>query len=329
MSWSLYTWTFRLRSPLHVGFHKTMHLFRTRPYAPGKLVWGALTAKLAPLFPLSDYLKTGQALEEVFRFSNLYLYTGGDTLYLPRYTEREGLKFGLADKSLTRRDFEKYFFSSMASTAVKPETFTAEEGLLHQVEFINPYLISSRTDADNFTPVYLRGLLWIKKPAETAVFQVIEKDGGIVLSQNDTNSEVNFAELVKRLQIGGERKYGFGLLELQGIPEQILGSDGNEAIRLPGFPGRWRPDKEVVRIGLGQDEPLWGHVLSPEKVPCRGFLEPLVGRNWDMVKGAGQNIKSEGLAWAPGSLLQEARTFEVTPHGTWFADGGTSLKETT
>lgn len=316
MSWELYSWTFRLCSPLHVGFHRIIHLSRTRPYVPGRLIWGVLTAKSAVLLGLSDYHLTGRGLEEAFRFGYLYLCLAEGTPYLPRYTMEEGLRFGLGAQRFTQREFEKQFLGAVAAAAIEPESFTAEEGMLRHVEFINPYL-AVRTKAEGFTPVYLKGLFWARE-TETKAFRVVKKGQGIAFMANEETKEVDLAhELVDCFQIGGERRCGFGLLALEDGPEPVRGGGKGAAANLPGFPGRWYADQRAVYLTIGKDEPVWGHVLDPEKVPARGLIEPLVGRSWDQAKGAGQMITSDGLAWAPGSVPQEERTFVVGPHGLW------------
>ncbi len=118
MTWHLYSLTFRLKSPLHIGFHKVMHLFRTRPYVPARPFWGALTAKLTRKLGLSDYDKVGEFLKKTMRFGYLYLSDGSD-LFIPRYTD-EGLKFG----NLPLIEFEKRFISSLTSTSIAKNSFS-------------------------------------------------------------------------------------------------------------------------------------------------------------------------------------------------------------
>ena len=120
-----------------------MHLFRTRPYVPGRQIWAALTAKLTLLFGLSDYQKVGSALEEVFRFGYLYPSLEEGYPHIPCFTKDKGLTFGWGERCLTRREFEKKFLSSTASVAIDPQSFTVEEGMLYQVEFVSPYLTRS------------------------------------------------------------------------------------------------------------------------------------------------------------------------------------------
>ena len=97
MSWHLYVLTFKLKSPLHVGFHKVMHFSRTRAYVPAKTFWGALTAQLTRYLRRSDYIEIGENLKRVVRFGYFYLSkkssNGEEKVFIPNYTN-EGLRFG-------------------------------------------------------------------------------------------------------------------------------------------------------------------------------------------------------------------------------------------
>ena len=204
MSWRLYSLTFRLKSPLHIGFHKVMHLFRTRAYVPARPFWGALTAKLTRQLGLTDYEKIGEFLKKAMRFG--YLYPSVENkIFAPSYTE-EGLKF----RNLAQIDFEKRFLSSLASTAIELDSLTAEEGMLHEVEFLSPYTMDGR-------PIFLKGLLWVSEFSEGGLSITFEGDEFYIAYKSN---QIKFSELVDTLQVGGERKYGFGLLKIEGRPKK-------------------------------------------------------------------------------------------------------------
>jgi len=296
MNWRLYTWTFHLKSPLHVGFHKIMHFFRTRPYVPGKLLWGALTAKLTSMLGINDYQKVGEFLKKAMRFGYLYPYVEGQ-LYLPEYTER-GLMFG----PLSKNEFERKFISSTASAAIEPESLSAEEGMLHEVEFISPHTI------DDGKPVYLRGFVWIREFAESKIS--LSKDNNELVINHDT-TKIGFRnQLANQFQIGGERKYGFGLVKLKEFNE----TSSND---LNTLPGKWREKDGEVCITINSDNPIWSHILCSNNINTKGNIEPLVERNWDAEKGAGRRLTSYGLFWCPGSILCEDKTFRITEFGLW------------
>jgi CRISPR/Cas system CSM-associated protein Csm3 (group 7 of RAMP superfamily) len=277
-----------------------MHFYRTRPYVPGKPLWGALTAKLTPLLGLDDYQKVGEFLKKVIRPGYLYPYIESNEkseLYYPKYTEK-GLMFGL----LSKYEFEKRFISSMASTAIEAQSLTAEDGMLHEVEFISHYTI------DDGKPVFMSGFIWVREFSENDISLSI-KDEVIITC---LEKKVKFKDqLANRLQLGGERKYGFGLVELHKIVE-IKDPKFNE------LPGEWKEENGEVCISLKRDDPIWAHVKHFENLKIKGDIELLVGREWDPDKGAGQKPpKSSDLCWTPGSILCEDRTFKVDEFGIW------------
>lgn len=296
MSWQVYEWKFRLKSPLHIGFHKIMHFFKTRPYVPGKILWAALTAKLTPMLGINDYKKVGEFLKKIVRIGYLYPYVEGQ-FYNPQYTE-EGLKFG----SLTQNEFEKKLISSMASAAIDAESLTAEEGMLHEVEFISPYTI------DNGKQVYLKGLLWLREFSEDGL-KLSKSNNELIITHN--GASFNFkSQLANWFQIGGERKYGFGLIELTELDE----ISSNE---FSGLPGKWNEEDGEVCMSINSNYPIWSHVFYSNNLNIKGNIEPLVGRDWEDSKGAGRKLTSHGLFWSPGSILCEERTFKITAFGLW------------
>jgi len=299
MSWRLFKWTFRLKSPLYVGFHKVMHFYRTRPYVPGKPLWGALTAKLTPLLELNNYRIVGDFLKKVIRPSYLYLCKEDNDkgeLYYPKYTEN-GLMFCL----LSQYEFEKRFISSMASTAIEAQSLTAEEGMLHEVEFISPYTI------DDGKPVFLSGFIWVREFSENDISLSIRDK--VIITYNGTKVEFK-DQLANRLQLGGERKYGFGLVELKEFSE--INNNGFDEL-----PGTWSEKNDEVCIYLNKDNPIWSHLLHFNDLKIKGNFEPLVGRDWNAETGAGKKLEQFGLCWSPGSILCEDRTFKVDESGIW------------
>lgn len=292
MSWNMYTWTFQLKSPLLIGFHKVMHFFRTRPYVPGKLIWGALTAKLTPAIGTSDYEQVGNCLRESFRFGYLFPSDGRE-IYIPKYTD-EGCKFG----DLTQYEFEKKLISSTASAAIEPYSLSAEEGMLHEVEFISPYTI------DDGEPVYFKGLFWIRNSQDNQ-FKIIKENGKLYIQCNGVEADI------KNFQVGGERKYGFGLLKLIEIDDRNLDS----------FSGKWDEENGEVILTVNNNGAIWSHLRYSEHLDMKGNIEPLVGRNWEIVKGAGRKLESLGLFWSPGSILCQEKAVKVDEFGLWESKG--------
>ncbi len=296
MAWDLYECIFRVKSPLHIGFHKISFLSRTRPYVPGKLIWAALTAKLTPLLDINNYQKVAQFLKESICYGYFYLFVDNQ-LYFPKYTEKD-LKFG----DLYQNEFEKRFIHSMASTAIQPQTLTAEEGMFHEIEFINPYTI------DTGKKIYLKGLLWIKNAIGNEI-KMLNEDKSLIFSKGQKVAEFKKGFC---LQVGGEKRCGFGLIELEEI-KRISSYD------LQLFNGKWCEQNGEIIISINTDSPIWAHVKYSNNLKIKGDIELIIGKYWENAKGAGKLTRIEGLFWVPGSILIEDKKFKITDLGFWEA----------
>jgi len=248
---------------------------------------------------------------KVMRFGYFYLSIDVDEnrniIYIPKYTGK-GLKFGnIPEKELSQIEFEKRFISSLASTSIEPYSFTAEEGMLHEVEFISPYQIHK----DNEKPksVFLKGLLWVsERSGEKLAMQINENNFSIT----DGKTEVMFSNLADTLQIGGERKYGFGQLKLEEFKEV-----NDQDLDCLGFKGRWKETDDGIILELKRNDPIWSHAKYNSDLKIKGSIEPIVGRDWSD-KGAGRELRSHGLCWVPGSILEEDTIFKITEdYGLW------------
>lgn len=262
MTWKMYSVTFRLLSPLHVGWFKQGNLQRTRPYLSGKTLWGALTARLARMED-GSYEKTGNQVNEWLAFSYFY----------PSTQERNIWPWGeQAD------EFTWHYLGSYASTALNYDQNSAEEGSLHETECINPYTRQGE-------PVYLVGYIF-------------EKEG----------CSIKWQEALKRLQLGGERKYGWGRVRVIGEPQKTsVFWRGWEVSDLNGE----RPilvSEEVAR--------LYAHLrYSDSTDSVQGTLEPLVGRETQVDSEHGQHVQFYGLAWAPGSICKAGLRVKIGEFG--------------
>lgn len=300
MHWHLYVITFQIRSPIHIGYHKIAHLSKTRFYVPAKPLWGALTAELTRYLSLTDYQTVGEFLRKSIRFGYFYIYDGNQIL-LPKYTDT-GLKFG----SLSKAEFEKRFVNSFASTSIDSLTLTAEEGTLHEIEFIKP---CESVDKE----VLLKGLLWIREYIYSD-FMIRKGDKGFIIKYKEKS--IKFSNLLNKLQIGGERKYGFGSIKLYKFEE------ADKDLTEYGFPGRLinSKDSDVVLLELRKGEYVWSHVQHSPCLKIKGCIEPMVGRDWSE-KGAGRRLQFYGLYWVPGSKILEDTIFKVTEDfGKWVVD---------
>jgi len=177
MSWRQYTLTFRLLAPLHIGWRQTGNLMQTRPYVTGKAFWAALTARLTRNAgkgaDSQAYVEIGKAGQTHFRFPYLYPATKTESGYQTHYPWQP--------------DFDYLFLDSYTSAALNYDHQSAEDGLLHETEFIAP-----RTRCDQ--PVYLTGNLYVRSdlPDDLLPWQ----------------------EALPQLQFGADRNYGWGRVTL-------------------------------------------------------------------------------------------------------------------
>jgi hypothetical protein len=152
-------------------------------------------------------------------------------------------------------------------------------------------------------------LLWVSDKSEEKLTVQINEGG---VSITDGKNNVKFSDLANTMQIGGERKYGFGQLRLEELKEV-----NDQNLNPLGFEGRWKETGEEVMLEFKKDEFIWSHVRPNSDLKIKGNLEPIVGRDWGD-KGAGRELRSHGLCWVPGSILIEDKTFKITEDfGIW------------
>jgi len=179
--------------------------------------------------------------------------------------------------------------------------------MLHEVEFISPYEIHRENEESK--SVFLKGLLWICERSEEEMKVQINEDN---FSITDGKNDVKFSDLANTLQIGGERKYGFGQLKLEKLIKV-----NDQDLDHPGFKGRWKEDKDEIRLELKRNEFIWSHVKYDSDLKIKGSIEPVASRDWSD-RGAGRKLRSHGLCWVPGSILMEDKTFKITEDfGIW------------
>jgi hypothetical protein len=116
---------------------------------------------------------------------------------------------------------------------------------------------------------------------------------------------------VTRLQLGGERGYGWGWVEQARSP--------TPATDLFGYVTGLEGDEPTVTVPAGKQ--LLAHTVV-QGVEAQGEIEPLVGREWGDGKegqGAGQQVVFTNLCYLPGALVSQNTTFRVGPYGIWEA----------
>jgi len=290
MAWQAYRVVWRLRSPLHIGHSKVGNVQRTRPYVTGRVLWGALTQRLAQdSHAPPDYAGMGQAVHEHLAFSYFYPALRADD------GQGWSIQWPWGDPAGAGVPFYARLMGSYASTALVYPHHSAQEGSLHEVEFLSPRTLNDSESAD---PVYLIGTMFATPDAPAG-----------------------WPAALTRLQIGGERGYGWGRLERVALDA------------LPGTPTLWDHDLKLdgarpvvtLRDGarpvvtLRDGARLLAHT-AVDGVDARGEVEPLVGRAWG-ARGAGQKVEHLGVCYAPGAVVNVAADAEIHlrigPYGLW------------
>lgn len=284
MSWTAYRVVFKLKSPMHIGCGKVGNVQRTRPYVTGRVFWGALTLRLTrdatsrSATDSNQYKVFGDQVNSHLAFT--YFYPAIAKLQ-ENYSEGYEIAFPWDNES----QFRRRFLSSYASTALVYPQQAADEGLLHEVEFLSPRTL------DEGNQVYLIGY-------------VFEKEG----------STLQWQDACQRLQMGGERGYGWGdvkCVEIKLLENHDLFGKQKEQVT---FNGGW--DSPII-----QAERLLAHASSTG-ITATGEIEPLVGREWRSYnttnRYAGQHVEKFGdICWIPGSVVERSLDFVIRDFGIW------------
>ncbi len=276
MTWTACKVVFRLLAPMHIGWIKQGNVQRTRPYVTGKALWGALTARLTRDVPTlgGNYEEVGRKVNKELAFSYFYPATGKDVDLWPWGDQAD--------------EFAWRYLGSYASTALNYGRNTAEEGSLHETEFIAP-----RTRDDR--PVYLVGYIF-------------EHQG----------CALPWQEALSRLQLGGERTYGWGRVRLEPMSSPL---SSGEKFFVDGLEMVLDGDRPTLKAK--KDAPLLAHTLAAEfqgRQPVssvRGPVEPLVGRETDPQGRFGASLPPARICWPPGSTLTADAKIIVREYGIW------------
>lgn len=282
MAWQMFKVTYQLRSPLHIGYHKVGNLQRTRYYIPARNLWGAVTealtrrgfaTKVLQTSPPDDYRAVGDWVKDHCAFGYWFVEEDGKPL-APSY-KNGPLQYG----AYSATEFERRYLGAHLATALDAATTAAAEGSLHEVEFIAPY-------ASDGTCTHIGGYVFLDEEA-----------------QKHLGDEQAWSEWLGELQVGGERRYGFGRL----------------LIKFPNSEGARKLDDNRPQIQLKAHDLLPAHALT-DKVRAHGALEPFVGRQTSSDSGTfGAALTPALLCWTPGSFLDQETCFQINQSGIWHA----------
>lgn len=281
MTWKAYQVSFRLLSPMHVGWRKLGNLQQTRPYLIGHSIWGALTARLTREQRSSEYERVGGEVDQQLTFSYFYPYIDKNLVGMTLWPWPGD----------TWDDFSWTYLGSYASTALEGG-HSAEAGSLHETEYIAPHTRSiADTKGVTTKPVYLVGYIFVRD-----------------------DCTLSWENALDKLQFGGERSYGWGrvrletlllLPEIPELPQTVLCFDDYHV--------NYSGNRPVVTILEGK--PLLAHAIA-EAVECDGTIEPLVGRVTQKSGFGNEHAKPE-ICWMPGSKVKAEEKFEIGARGIW------------
>ncbi len=302
----IYEATYKALSPIHIGYKSIGILDTTRYYITGKAVWGAVTASvtrhLIDTPREEEYKCVGEIVRENIR-TTYFFPKVENTVYYPVYEEGE-LRYG----RLSKNAFEKIFIYSFVSTALD-KTKTADENTLHEVEYIKNRVLMT----DDLEDVYWIGYFFVNdgilsaNEKEKLVLQIETEEEDFTLKKEDR--EMKASEILKQIQVGGERNYGFGNLKLEGKFRKIDGKTDNE------FGCEIEENRVKSKIALGH--------VHYANLGYTGEIEPFVGREWGK-KGSGtetSNNKGDEntpcVFFVPGTCFERELEFEVKDYGMW------------
>jgi hypothetical protein len=282
MTWTAYQVSFRLLSPMHIGWRKLGNLQQTRPYLTGRNLWGALTARLTRESDGNDYPGIGEQVDDQLAFTYFYPYA------LPKEDSPWSWPDQWNDFVWPWSDWDKFawtFLGSYASTALANGR-SAEAGSLHETEFIAPHTREGKQ-------VYVVGY--------------ILEIGGL---QNDEQNPLSkWQSVLERIQLGGERGYGWGRVHLQEPCREAEKCFDYELL-----PNNVRPQFRALN-----DTHLLAHTYAEtDSVSNREVtIEPLVGRETTGSTSFGKDISQAAICWVPGGKVTQGETCQIQPKGIW------------
>jgi len=318
MSWSAYKVVFRLKSPLHIGWRKVGNLQQTRPYVTGKVLWGALTARLTRMEAGKKgrpaYKATEDRVNKQLAFTYFFpaLTPRPEGALYPWHTDN-GLVYG--DIQLDVASFDYLFLDSYPSTALDYDRNAAELGALHEVEFIRPRTrplqgtemeskVGKKTGHDGEynelgAPVFLMGY-------------ILEKDG----------CDLDWKKALNQIQLGGERGYGWGRVKLESKPQSLT----DDQLLFGKF--KLTGGNEFPILNAESTAALPAHALAANFKDAKpianikGTVEPLVGREtrFQKEKSFGAHVSRARICYVPGSNVDAGARVRIGPYGIWEAE---------
>lgn len=305
MMWHEVNLLYELKSPVHIGYlpsKKGSVISPTRYYVPGKNFWGAFTKILTETLynnPTSqNYRDVGEWFKKNVRFTYFYIYDEKKCLLFPKYTEKEGLRYG----NMSPSEFQNKFIGSFISTAIDKGKGTAEDESLHEIEYINPKYSTGKGIKN--TKIF--GKMFIKKQAEQELKDVSNR---IKIDRNGIT--VDNKDPFKVIFVGGELNYGFGKIEK-------LESTSDK------YP-------ENIKFDLTSDDGVYidftlimGHMKYFKNYQFKGDVEMISGREYkanenNLRQNPGKKVIHPEHYFTPGTrVIGPKKKIEMDYSGLWF-----------
>jgi len=272
---------YKALSPLHIGYGRRLGIInQTRYFIPGINIWAGLSVnlvqKLMRTYNSEVYVKAGNFIKENFLITNFYPVID-NSVCLPQF-KKEGFYYG----PYSKYEFESIVLDSYTSTALQMKT--AEEGSLHEIEFLK-----NKIKVENiYLDLQFEGYIGIKND------QVLQED----LKLHYEDRSLPLLEIVKDISIGGERKYGFGRLTLSENPQKT-----------EKFWEEFKIEGSKITIDKDKATPFYIKITNNFNKRFIGDIEPIISRLWidspSNKTGSGQEVKKYGVCIVPGSLVKK------------------------
>ena len=291
---------FKLNSGLHIGDTELGFIEKTRYFAPSKNLWAMVTKELTNKYydqpRHKNFRDVGFELDYKIKFTNFYLWNNG-LLKISCFDDNKGLLWDGTSESR----FVKDFIATKASTAIDMNSSSAQENMLHELEFIKPVVCDK--------PVFLVGEMFFKD------------DSIKILDKNIPIKEI-FTEGLKgcELYLGGKSNCGFG--NIQYIQEEDRLSD------LKNF-----KFQEIISFDI-HNNVFNANLKNKTSLPCflkvsnehnkidiKGDIELITLRECCPERGTGNQPVCHGYYWKPGSIINSTEENEIVvkiaQYGYW------------
>ena len=265
MKWLCKELIYKIKTPLHIGYGAKLGIIdRTQYYIPGKTMWGAATAKIGNNRNNVNWENLRKLTKDNLIFTNFYISNkSGSEVKRPEFAE-DGLHYG----NISEQQFEKKYITSFTSAGVEKDSGTAFEGDLHEIELIKNKCGPSES-------VFIKGYLFINEEGF-----------------NEKNYDIdNFINYIEKLQVGGERNYGYGKIKRTSIKEN------DERI----FDWKINNMKKEKPILHNNGDPIFDTLEYCKDInSIIGKLRPIIKPEYN---DNSQSIKINGAGLIPGSKI--------------------------